>query len=109
MATTTTLAEVSFSTPRARNYSSIGRRMTLVRPVSAAPDKLSEKVAENIKIAEEKCSDDPVKGECVVTWDKVEALSAAASHKRANEESSNPLETLCKDNPETDECRTYNN
>ncbi|KAM2437227.1 hypothetical protein EV1_014286 [Malus domestica] len=117
MATTTTLAEVSFSTPRARNYSSIGgkhqdgRREVLRRPDRrrAAPDKLSEKVAENIKIAEEKCSDDPANGECVVTWDKVEALSAAASHKRANEESSNPLETLCKDNPETDECRTYNN
>ncbi|KAM2878228.1 hypothetical protein FF1_013851 [Malus domestica] len=129
MATTTTLAEVSFSTPRAvlskatealmtfqslniptwRSYSSIGRRMTLVRPVSAAPDKLEEKVAESIKIAEEKCSDDPANGECVVAWDKVEELSATANHKRANEESSDPLETLCKDNPETDECRTYNN
>ncbi|CAN6561578.1 unnamed protein product [Malus baccata var. baccata] len=127
MATTTTLAGVSLSTPRAvlskateaprafqslniptwRSYSSVGRRMTLVRPVSAAPDKLSEKVAESIKSAEEKCSDDPASGECVAAWDEVEELSAAASHKRANEKSSDPLETFCKDNPETDECRTY--
>ncbi|KAM1019397.1 hypothetical protein ACFX13_041481 [Malus domestica] len=34
---------------------------------------------------------------------------AVASHKRANKKSSDPLDTFYKDNPETDECRTYNN
>ncbi|KAB2605025.1 calvin cycle protein CP12-1 [Pyrus ussuriensis x Pyrus communis] len=129
MATSTTVAGVSLSTPRSvlskatvvprafhslnvptwRSYSSVGRRMTIVRPVSAAPDKLSEKVAESIKSAEETCSDDPASGECVAAWDEVEELSAAVSHKRDNEKSSDPLETFCKDNPETDECRTYDN
>ncbi|ONH94030.1 hypothetical protein PRUPE_8G267000 [Prunus persica] len=86
-----------------------GGRMTMIRPVSAAPDKISEKVAESIKSAEETCSDDPASGECVAAWDEVEELSAAASHARDNKKTSDPLETFCKDNPETDECRTYDN
>ncbi|KAL7200336.1 hypothetical protein ACSBR1_032293 [Camellia fascicularis] len=68
---------------------------------------LSEKVAESIKGAEEACSDNPVSEECVAAWDEVEALSAAASHARDKKKETNPLETFCKDNPETDECRTY--
>uniref|UniRef100_R7W0K0 Uncharacterized protein n=1 Tax=Aegilops tauschii TaxID=37682 RepID=R7W0K0_AEGTA len=38
----------------------------------------------------------------------VEELSAAASHARdRKKEHSDPLEEFCEDNPETDECRTY--
>lgn len=84
-------------------------RLNMIRPVAAAPDKLSEKVAESIKEAEEACSEDPASGECAVAWETVEELSAAASHKRDNEKTKDPLETYCKDNPETDECRTYDN
>ncbi|PON61709.1 Calvin cycle protein [Parasponia andersonii] len=82
------------------------RRM-VVRPVYAAPDKISEKVAESIKSAEDACSENPASGECVAAWDEVEELSAAASHARDKKKSSDPLEEYCKDNPETDECRTY--
>lgn len=78
-----------------------------VKPVAAAPDKISEKVAESIKDAEEACAGDPVSGECAAAWDEVEELSAAASHAREKLKDSDPLETYCKDNPETDECRTY--
>ncbi|XP_050377480.1 calvin cycle protein CP12-2, chloroplastic [Argentina anserina] len=84
-------------------------RMRMIRPVAAAPDKLSEKVQESIKEAEQACSEDPASGECVAAWDEVEELSAAASHKRDNEKNKDPLETYCADNPETDECRTYDN
>ncbi|KAG9142823.1 hypothetical protein Leryth_005570, partial [Lithospermum erythrorhizon] len=81
-----------------------------IRPIAAAPDRLSEKVAESIKSAEEACSEDPVSGECAAAWDEVEELSAAASHARDRQkDNSDPLETFCKDNPETDECRTYDN
>ncbi|PIM98829.1 hypothetical protein CDL12_28688 [Handroanthus impetiginosus] len=80
-----------------------------VRPVAAAPDKLSDKVEESIKHAQEACSDDPVSGECAAAWDEVEELSAAASHARDKKKDSDPLENYCKDNPETDECRTYDN
>lgn len=82
-------------------------RMMMVRPVAAAPEGLSEKVADSIKKAEEICSDDPVSGECVASWDEVEELSAAASHARDKKKESDPLEEYCKDNMDTDECRTY--
>ncbi|XP_019160333.1 PREDICTED: calvin cycle protein CP12-1, chloroplastic-like [Ipomoea nil] len=85
-------------------------RMCVVRPVCAAPDSsLSEKVADSVKNAEEACAGDPTSGECVAAWDEVEELSAAASHARDKKKDSNPLEEFCKDNPESEECRTYDN
>ncbi|XP_057966690.1 calvin cycle protein CP12-1, chloroplastic [Malania oleifera] len=78
-----------------------------LRPAAAAPDKISEKVEKSIKNAEETCSDDPASGECVAAWDEVEELSAAASHARDRKKEFDPLEEYCKDNPETKECRTY--
>ena len=85
--------------------------MCLVVPAAAAPDnKLSDLVAESVKEAKEACAEDPVSGECAAAWDVVEEASAAASHARdRKKESSDPLENYCKDNPETDECRTYDN
>ncbi|KAG2597019.1 hypothetical protein PVAP13_5KG216500 [Panicum virgatum] len=54
------------------------------------PPGISDKVSESIK--------------------KVEELSAAASHARDKlKDSSDPLENYCKENPETDECRIYDN
>ncbi|KAJ4956753.1 hypothetical protein NE237_013536 [Protea cynaroides] len=75
--------------------------------VRTAPEKISEKVTESIKSAEEVCAGDPTSGECIAAWDEVEEVSAAASHARQRKKDSDPLETYCKDNPETDECRTY--
>ncbi|XP_057782214.1 calvin cycle protein CP12-1, chloroplastic [Salvia miltiorrhiza] len=82
------------------------RRMCVA---AAAPDKLTGKVEESIKAAEEACAGDAVSGECAAAWDEVEELSAAASHARDKQKDADPLETYCKDNPETDECRTYDN
>ncbi|GAB2298427.1 hypothetical protein Dimus_032493 [Dionaea muscipula] len=79
----------------------------MMKPVGAVPEKISEKVAESVKQAEELCAGDPTSGECVAAWDEVEELSAAASHARAKNKDTDVLETYCKDNPETDECRTY--
>ncbi|CAI9774278.1 unnamed protein product [Fraxinus pennsylvanica] len=80
-----------------------------VHPVAATPEGISEKVAESVKKAEEACSENPVAGECAAAWDEVEELSAAASHARDKKKDSDPLEDYCKENPETDECRTYDN
>lgn len=80
------------------------RRLVVAK---AAPDGLSEKVAESIKEAETACSENPASGECVAAWDEVEELSAAASHARDRQKSTDPLEEYCKDNPEVEECRTY--
>ncbi|KAM2904916.1 hypothetical protein COP2_004577 [Malus domestica] len=74
----------SLNVPTWRSYSSVGRRMTMVRPISATPDKLSKKVAKSIKNVEETCLDDLASGKCVTVWDEVEELSAAVSHKCNN-------------------------
>jgi CP12 domain len=75
--------------------------------VRSTPQEISNKVSESIKQAEELCAEDPKAGECVAAWDEVEELSAAASHARDKNKGKDPLEEYCKDNPETDECRTY--
>ncbi|XP_047333651.1 calvin cycle protein CP12-1, chloroplastic-like [Impatiens glandulifera] len=80
-------------------------RVVLV--AAAAPDSLSEKVAQSVKEATEVCSDDPVSGECVAAWDEVEELSAAASHARDKQKATTPIDEFCKNNPEDEECRTY--
>jgi len=85
----------------------LGSGRVQVRPVRAAPEGISEKVEKSIKEAEEACSGDPASGECAAAWDEVEELSAAASHAKDKKKGSDPLEEYCKDNPETDECRTY--
>ncbi|GKA98379.1 calvin cycle protein CP12-1, chloroplastic [Tanacetum coccineum] len=51
-----------------------------LRPVMAAPDSLSEKIAKSIEHAKEACVEDQTSGECVVSWYEGEELSAAASH-----------------------------
>lgn len=49
--------------------------------------------------------------DCAVAWDTVEELSAAAAHKKvannADPAFSDPLEAFCKDAPDADECRVY--
>ncbi|XP_038703879.1 calvin cycle protein CP12-1, chloroplastic-like [Tripterygium wilfordii] len=87
----------------------VGPGRIQMRPMKAAPEGISEKVEKSIKEAEEACAGDPVSGECVAAWDEVEELSAAASHAREKKKASDsdPLEEFCKENPETVECRTY--
>ncbi|XP_020234853.1 calvin cycle protein CP12-2, chloroplastic [Cajanus cajan] len=84
-------------------------RVSTIQPIRAVPEKISEKVEESIKNAQETCAGDPTSGECVAAWDEVEELSAAASHARdkQKEKDSDPLENYCKDNPETIECKTF--
>ncbi|CAK7348426.1 unnamed protein product [Dovyalis caffra] len=97
---------VKLNQPWGRTYQ-LGSGRMQIRPVRAAPDSISEKVQKSIKDAEEKCSDNAASGECAAAWDEVEELSAAASHAKDKKKGSDPLEDYCKDNPETDECRTY--
>lgn len=64
-------------------------------------------ISEAIAYAQKACEEDPTSAPCAVSWDDVEELSAAASHQAANKKQSDPLEEYCADNPETDECRVY--
>lgn len=76
----------------------------------ATPSDISDKLSESIKEAEETCADEKGTAECAAAWDNVEEISAAASHARDNlKENSDPLEKYCKENPESDECRIYDN
>lgn len=122
-----TIAGLNFSTPRVlarvtdspksqpliklnqpwRSTYQLGSGRMQIRPVRAAPDSISEKVEKSIKDAEAACSEDAASGECAAAWDEVEELSAAASHAKDKKKGSDPLEEYCKDNPATDECRTY--
>ncbi|KAJ4866917.1 hypothetical protein Rs2_51551 [Raphanus sativus] len=90
-------------------FSSMNRMVMSVKATSEGG--ISDKVEKSIQEAKETCADDPVSGECVAAWDEVEELSAAASHARDKKKAggSDPLEEYCSDNPETDECRTYDN
>lgn len=45
--------------------------------------------------------------EAALAWDIVEELEAEASHMKANQGSTDPLDAYCKDVPEADECRVY--
>lgn len=93
-----------------KNSAQFGSSRMYLKPVSAAPDKLSDLVADSVKGAEEACSENPASGECAAAWDVVEETSAAASHARDKQkQNSDPLEGYCKENPETDECRVYDN
>ncbi|KAL0896254.1 hypothetical protein Bca101_080215 [Brassica carinata] len=90
-------------------FSSMNRMVMSVKATSEGG--ISDKVEKSIQEAKETCADDPVSSECVAAWDEVEELSAAASHARDKKKAagSDPLEEYCSDNPETDECRTYDN
>lgn len=85
----------------------LSRRLHIVAASSTKPD-LASQVEQSIKEAQEVCAGDEASGECAAAWDEVEELSAATAHKRVAEKATNdPLEIFCKDNPETDECRVY--
>uniref|UniRef100_A0A0E0JHJ8 CP12 domain-containing protein n=1 Tax=Oryza punctata TaxID=4537 RepID=A0A0E0JHJ8_ORYPU len=123
-----TLTNVGLSTPAAAASSPLARPVAGNRVVfprvgrgggyavavrasgPATPPDISDKMSESIDKAKEACAEDKASGECAAAWDEVEELSAAASHARDKlKDNSDPLETYCKDNPETDECRTYDN
>lgn len=99
----------SLSRPWKRPVKVTGSRSMRPAVVAAVPESIEEKVAESIKSAEEACAGAATSGECAAAWDEVEELSAAVSHAKDRKKDSDPLEDYCKDNPETDECRTYDN
>ncbi|KAH7405549.1 hypothetical protein KP509_15G075300 [Ceratopteris richardii] len=72
------------------------------------PTDINEVLSQRIKEAEDVCVADSASKECAVAWDEVEELSAEIAHKRVKEGAKkDPLEEFCKDAPEADECRVY--
>ncbi|KAJ8636323.1 hypothetical protein MRB53_010590 [Persea americana] len=85
------------------------RRSMHVRMATPTPERIAEKVQESIEKAKEVCEGNTESGECAAAWDEVEEVSAAASHARQRQKEFDPLENYCEDNPETIECKTYDN
>lgn len=77
----------------------------ITAPRRTIEQNLDGKIEDAIKEAEEAC-EGGVSGECAAAWDNVEELSAEASHKRSRAKA-DPLEEFCESNPDSDECRVY--
>lgn len=69
--------------------------------------QLAEMIEKKVVEAKEVCEGDETSDECKVAWDEVEEVSQAKADFRRRLEKQDPLEYYCQDNPETDECRVY--
>ncbi|KAH8509807.1 hypothetical protein H0E87_011528 [Populus deltoides] len=68
---------------------------------------LTEMIEKKVIEAKEACKGDATSVACKVAWDEVEEVSQAKADFRLRLEKQDPLEYYCQDNPETDECRIY--
>ncbi|KAL2505929.1 Calvin cycle protein CP12-3 [Abeliophyllum distichum] len=71
--------------------------------------KLTELIEQKVVEANQVCGEDETSDECKVAWDEVEEVSQAKADLRLKLEKlqQDPLESFCQENPETDECRIY--
>ncbi|KAL3514907.1 hypothetical protein ACH5RR_027624 [Cinchona calisaya] len=71
--------------------------------------QLTEMIEKKVLEAKEVCGEDDKSDECKVAWDEVEEISQAKADLRLKLEvmHQDPLESFCQENPETDECRIY--
>ncbi|KAK9109556.1 hypothetical protein Sjap_017616 [Stephania japonica] len=68
---------------------------------------LREMIEKKVLEATEVCERNKGSDECKVAWDEVEEVSQAMADLRRRMENQDPLESFCSENPETDECRIY--
>ncbi|CAN6440056.1 unnamed protein product [Victoria cruziana] len=68
---------------------------------------LTDMIQKKVREATEVCEGNTESYECKVAWDEVEEVSQAKADFRRKMEKADPLESYCKENPETDECRIY--
>eukprot|EP00741_Cyanophora_paradoxa_P011262 tig00020554_g10880.t1 len=66
-------------------------------------ERIQKAISQARAVAEEKGA---TSKEARVAWDEVEELEAELSHQKAQPKA-DPLQEFCKENPETDECRLY--
>ncbi|RWR72762.1 calvin cycle protein CP12-3, chloroplastic [Cinnamomum micranthum f. kanehirae] len=69
--------------------------------------RLAEMIEKKVLEATEVCQGNYASDECKVAWDEVEEVSQAKADLRRKMEKEDPLESFCNENPETDECRIY--
>ncbi|KAK0576541.1 hypothetical protein LWI29_019260 [Acer saccharum] len=69
--------------------------------------QLTEMIQQKVSEAKQVCEGDKTSDECKVAWDEVEEVSQAKADLMLKLQKQDPLEFFCQDNPETDECRIY--
>ncbi|XP_043712156.1 calvin cycle protein CP12-3, chloroplastic [Telopea speciosissima] len=69
--------------------------------------QLTEMIEKKVMEAKGVCKGNEASDECKVAWDEVEEVSRAKADLRRKMEKHDPLEYFCQENPETDECRIY--
>ncbi|MBA0780531.1 hypothetical protein Gotri_004623 [Gossypium trilobum] len=99
------------------NEKRVSRRMTINAMGGGAKYKgtqmrkkqLSEMIEKKVTEAKEVCEGDETSDECRVAWDEVEEVSQAKANLRLRleVEKKDPLESFCLENPETEECKVY--
>lgn len=86
----------------------IGGRSAKYKGTQMREKKLTELIEAKVAEATAVCDGDRHSDECKVAWDEVEEVSQAkADLRRKLDENKDPLESFCIENPETDECRIY--
>ena len=78
--------------------------------VAMVTPEMRKAIQEKIAEAEALSADPDHKAESAAAWDVVEEMSAASAHADARAVANNtddPLENYCEDNPSADECRVY--
>ncbi|XP_027091392.1 calvin cycle protein CP12-3, chloroplastic [Coffea eugenioides] len=100
--------------PKARRMRRSGARATIMmmgkyKGTQMREKQLTEMIEKKVREAKEVCGEDGKSDECKVAWDEVEEVSQAKADLRLKLEimHQDPLESFCQDNPETDECRMY--
>jgi len=85
----------------------VSRAVPKFKGTHVREQKLSDLIVEKVGEAQEVCQGKESSEECRVAWDEVEEVSQAKAHFRLRSQKQDPLEAYCKENPETDECRIY--
>ncbi|XP_044475324.1 calvin cycle protein CP12-3, chloroplastic-like [Mangifera indica] len=90
-----------------RNMSVKATGMAKFKGTHMREKHLTEMIEQKVIEAKQVCEGDMTSDECKVAWDEVEEVSQAKADLRRKLEEQDPLEFFCQDNPETDECRVY--
>ncbi|XP_047983225.1 calvin cycle protein CP12-3, chloroplastic [Salvia hispanica] len=83
--------------------------MKLYKGTHMREQRLAEMIEKKVAEATQVCGEDETSDECKVAWDEVEEVSQAKADLRLkiHQLQQDPLEHFCQENPETDECRIY--
>ncbi|KAI3992068.1 hypothetical protein MKX01_014959 [Papaver californicum] len=103
------LTSVSFPNNKVKTLKLFSVRAMKFKGTQMKDEQLSEMIEKKVREATQVCGENnnPISDECKVAWDEVEEISQAKADFRMKIEKEDPLESFCNENPETDECRVY--